>query len=93
MASTPPAYEYTLVFKCPQGLDNLEIIYTLFNDQWRGHQNFTQMFMAGQDMRMRFSFDRNRLLIPVKQLLSQWQKKPADHFFKIDPAVDALVPE
>ena len=41
------SYQYTLRFECPQGFEELVIRYALFGEQWRGEQNFTRVFMAG----------------------------------------------
>ena len=79
------AYQYVLEYSCPQGLNELTIQYKLFTEQWRGHQNFTRVFLAGQQQRMRFAFDRSALEISVPKLLSQWQLSLDEGFLQGDP--------
>ncbi|GAA0374856.1 hypothetical protein GCM10009092_43870 [Bowmanella denitrificans] len=79
------AYQFELIFLCPQGVDALDIRYLLFTEQWRGHQNFTRIFMADQQQRMRFAFDKSQLSIPVSDLLGQWQASLAETFSGLDP--------
>lgn len=79
------AYQYTLNYECPQGIDELSIRYNLFTEQWRGHQNYARIFMADSRMRMRFTFDKKILVLPVKQLLNKWGKSLTTAFFNTDP--------
>lgn len=62
---TIESYQFTLRFECPQGFDELLIRYSLFGEQWRGEQNFTRVFMAGEQLRMRFTFDKKELALQV----------------------------
>lgn len=79
------SYQYTLRFECPQGFDDLVIRYALFGEQWRGEQNFTRVFMAGEQLRMRFTFDKKELTLAVPALLRDWGKPLHDDFFAVDP--------
>lgn len=79
------SYQYTLRFECPQGFEELVIRYALFGEQWRGEQNFTRVFMAGEQLRMRFTFDKKELALAVPQLLSGWGKSLDSDFFGVDP--------
>jgi hypothetical protein len=82
---TIESYQFTLRFECPQGFDELLIRYSLFGEQWRGEQNFTRVFMAGEQLRMRFTFDKKELSLQTPQLLSEWGKSLQADFFEIDP--------
>jgi hypothetical protein len=82
---TIEAYQYVLRYECPQGFEELLIRYTLFAEQWRGEQNFTRVFMAGEQLRMRFSFDRKELPLAVPDLLARWGKPLQQDFFAVDP--------
>jgi hypothetical protein len=82
---TIESYRFTLRFECPQGFDELLIRYSLFGEQWRGEQNFTRVFMAGEQLRMRFTFDKKELSLQVPQLLSEWSKPLQADFFEVDP--------
>lgn len=82
---TIESYQFMLRFECPQGFDELLIRYSLFGEQWRGEQNFTRVFMAGEQLRMRFTFDKKELPLQVPQLLSDWGKPLQDDFFAVDP--------
>lgn len=82
---TIESYQFTLQFECPQGFDELLIRYSLFGEQWRGEQNFTRVFMAGEQLRMRFTFDKKELSLQVPQLLSDWGKPLHADFFEVDP--------
>lgn len=82
---TIESYQFTLRFECPQGFDELLIRYSLFGEQWRGEQNFTRVFMAGEQLRMRFTFDKKELALQVPQLLKDWGKSLQHDFFAIDP--------
>lgn len=82
---TIESYQFTLRFECPQGFDELLIRYSLFGEQWRGEQNFTRVFMAGEQLRMRFTFDKKELSLQVPQLLSDWGKPLQADFFEVDP--------
>lgn len=82
---TIESYSYTLRFECPQGFDELVIRYSLFGEQWRGEQNFTRVFMAGEQLRMRFTFDKKELTLTVPQLLSSWGKTLHEDFYAVDP--------
>ncbi|OZG72417.1 hypothetical protein BTA51_14900 [Hahella sp. CCB-MM4] len=79
------SYQYTMVFECPQGLDDVDIYYSLFTEQWRGHRNYSRVYMAGEQMRTRFAFDRNKLSIPVAKLLQEWKSELGGSFFADDP--------
>ncbi|MET1256893.1 HupE/UreJ family protein [Aliikangiella maris] len=78
------AYQYKITYQCPQGIDNIQINYYLFINQSRGHQNYARVFMAGEEMRTRFTFDKNSLDIPVTKLLTQWDKKLSPTFINKD---------
>ncbi len=80
-----PSYQYTLVYECPQGFDEMLIRYTLFGEQWRGEQNFTRVLMAGEQLRMRFTFDKKELTLDVPALLKEWGKPMARDFLTLDP--------
>ncbi len=80
-----PSYQYVLVFECPQGFDEMLIRYTLFGEQWRGEQNFTRVLMAGEQLRMRFTFDKKELALDVPALLAQWKKPMGRDFLTLDP--------
>ncbi|MFC4307874.1 HupE/UreJ family protein [Steroidobacter flavus] len=82
---TIESYQFTLRFECPQGFDELLIRYSLFGEQWRGEQNFTRVFMAGEQLRMRFTFDKKELSLQVPQLLKDWNKPLQAAFFEVDP--------
>jgi len=82
---TIESYQFSLRFECPQGFDELLIRYSLFGEQWRGEQNFTRVFMAGEQLRMRFTFDKKELALQVPQLLSDWDKPLQEDFFEVDP--------
>lgn len=82
---TIDSYQYLLRFDCPQGFDELVIRYSLFGEQWRGEQNFTRVFMAGEQLRMRFTFDKKELTLNVPELLSSWGKSLQPDFFAVDP--------
>lgn len=82
---TIESYQFTLRFECPQGFDELLIRYSLFGEQWRGEQNFTRVFMAGEQLRMRFTFDKQELPLPVPKLLTDWGKPLQADFYEIDP--------
>ncbi|WP_020406194.1 HupE/UreJ family protein [Hahella ganghwensis] len=82
---TVESYQYTLLFSCPQGLDDVEIYYSLFTEQWQGHRNYSRVYMADQQMRTRFAFDRNKLSVPVMQLLAEWDRSLDEQFFPDDP--------
>lgn len=79
------SYQYTLVYECPQGLAGTIIGYGLFGEQWRGEQNYVRVFMAGDQMRMRFAYDRKELRLDVPGLLQSWGKSLADDFLELDP--------
>lgn len=79
------SYQFTLRFECPQGFDELVIRYSLFGEQWRGEQNFTRVFMAGEQLRLRFTFDKKELVLTVPELLSGWGKPLQADFFAVDP--------
>ncbi len=80
-----PSYQYILVYECPQGFDEMLIRYTLFGEQWRGEQNFTRVLMAGEQLRMRFTFDKKELTLDVPGLLKSWNKPIARDFLTLDP--------
>jgi hypothetical protein len=80
-----PSYQYTLVYECPQGFEEMLIRYTLFGEQWRGEQNFTRVLMAGEQLRMRFTFDKKELTLDVPALLKEWGKPMARDFLTLDP--------
>lgn len=82
---TIESYRFTLQFECPQGFDELLIRYSLFGEQWRGEQNFTRVFMAGEQLRMRFTFDKKELTLQVPRLLTDWGKSLQPAFFEVDP--------
>jgi hypothetical protein len=82
---TIESYQYTLVFECPQGFDEMVIRYALFGEQWRGEQNFTRVFMAGEQLRMRFTFDKQELPLAVPELLKNWGKSLQPEFLTLDP--------
>ncbi|ABC33310.1 conserved hypothetical protein [Hahella chejuensis KCTC 2396] len=79
------SYQYTLTYQCPQGMDAVSIRYQLFNEQWRGHQNYVRVFMADNRMRMRFTFDRQTLDLPVAKLLQEWSSRLTAEFLALDP--------
>ncbi|WP_163836205.1 HupE/UreJ family protein [Spartinivicinus ruber] len=79
------SYQYVLSYECPQGMDELSIRYALFTEQWRGHQNYSRIFMADNKLRMRFAFDKKELVIPIKQLLNEWGKPLTTSFLSSDP--------
>ncbi|NYZ64556.1 HupE/UreJ family protein [Endozoicomonas sp. SM1973] len=79
------AYQYVLSYECPQGMNEMSIRYNLFAEQWRGHQNYARIFMANNRMRMRFTFDKKTLSLPVKQLLNEWGRPLTTTFFNTDP--------
>jgi HupE / UreJ protein len=79
------SYQYTLVYECPQGFEEMVIGYTLFGEQWRGEQNYLRIFMAGDQMRLRFAYDRKELRLDIPALLKQWGKPLAPAFFSLDP--------
>lgn len=80
-----PSYQYILVYECPQGFEGMLIRYTLFGEQWRGEQNFTRVLMAGEQLRMRFTFDKKELTLDVPALLKEWGKPMARDFLTLDP--------
>ncbi|WLQ13432.1 HupE/UreJ family protein [Hahella aquimaris] len=79
------SYQYTLTYQCPQGMEAVSIRYELFNEQWRGHQNYVRVFMADNRMRMRFTFDRQKLDLPVAKLLQEWGSRLSPEFLAMDP--------
>ena len=79
------SYQYTLVYECPQGFEEMVIGYSLFGEQWRGEQNYLRIFMAGDQMRLRFAYDRKELRLDVPGLLKTWGKPLAPAFFSLDP--------
>jgi hypothetical protein len=82
---TIESYQFTLVYECPQGFDEMVIRYALFGEQWRGEQNFTRVFMAGEQLRMRFTFDKKELPLDVPALLKNWGKPLEAGFLTLDP--------
>ncbi len=79
------SYQYILDFKCPQGMRQVDISYRLFTRQWQGHQNFARIFMADEQMRMRFTFAKTRLDIAVDEQLKKWNKSLDADFFRDVP--------
>lgn len=79
------SYQYTLVYECPQGFEEMVLGYTLFGEQWRGEQNYLRIFMAGDQMRLRFAYDRKELRLDVPGLLKTWGRPLAPAFFSLDP--------
>ena len=79
------SYQFTLVYECPQGFEEMVLGYTLFGEQWRGEQNYLRIFMAGDQMRLRFAYDRKELRLDVPGLVKQWGRPLAPAFFSLDP--------
>ncbi|MCG8613913.1 MAG: HupE/UreJ family protein [Pseudomonadales bacterium] len=79
------AYQYRLTFKCPNGMQQLEIDYGLFHPYWPEHRNYTQVFMAGEQMQIRLDAEQPMLTLLVDKILKDWNKSLGTEFRLTDP--------
>jgi hydrogenase/urease accessory protein HupE len=79
------SYQYQFTYVCPDGMDELEIGYSLMFSRWSEHENFVRVFMAGQRQRMRYTSEQQTLTVPVASLLARWGQPLQPGFFDSDP--------
>ncbi|MCG8668458.1 MAG: HupE/UreJ family protein [Pseudomonadales bacterium] len=79
--------QFIHLYDCRKPLDNLEIRYKLFVDEFKNHENFTRVSMGGKYVSLVFSADQTFVHIPVKETIKEW-KVTLDNNFETDPNSD-----